>query len=58
MTYQMNRKTKGTRVFFYPTINGKRLNRTNYARKYDAEALVRKYIAHYGVEKLTEMCYN
>lgn len=32
------------RVFFYPeTKDGKRINRTLFARKYDAENLVKQY---------------
>lgn len=53
--YKMNRKRKGSRVFFWPTIDGMRLNGTNYARKYDAENLVMAYLRHYGSEKLLEL---
>lgn len=53
--FKMNRKVKGSRTLFFPTINGKRLNNTNYARKYDAENLVKAFLKHYGAEKLNEM---
>lgn len=55
MKYQMNRVHKGSRTLFYPTINGKRLNRINYARKYDAKNLVKAAVEKYGAEKLQEM---
>ena len=57
MNYEMNRvpSKSGKRAMFYPTINGKRITKTNYARKYDAKALVRAAIEKYGVEKLQEM---
>lgn len=45
----------GKRTLFYPTINGKRLTRTNFARKYDARNLVKAAVAKYGVDKLQEM---
>jgi len=32
------------RVFFYPTVNGLRLNRTNFARQYDAISLGKQYL--------------
>lgn len=35
---------KSKRIFFYPTVNGKRINGINYARKYDAVALAREFI--------------
>lgn len=35
------------RVFFYPeTKDGKRINRTLFARKYDAENLAKAYIKY------------
>lgn len=57
MEYTIVRKLNktGKRIMFYPTINGKRITNTNYARKYDARALVQRAIDKYGVEKLQEM---
>ena len=57
MDYEINRtKSKsGKRVMFYPTINGKRLSKTNFARKYDAKNLVKSAVAKYGAEKLEGM---
>lgn len=57
MEYTINRKLNktGKRVMFYPTINGKRITSTNYARKYDARALVQRAIDKYGVDKLQEL---
>lgn len=45
----------GKRIMFYPTVNGMRITRTNYARKYDAEAVLRAFIAHHGEEKAYEL---
>ena len=45
-------RTKGKnnkRTFFYPTINGLRVNNTNYARKYDVEGIIRR--ALYNMSK-------
>lgn len=50
--YTIVRLKKGTRTFYYPTVNGKRFNRTNFAREYDAKGLVRDCVKKYGVEKL------
>jgi hypothetical protein len=50
--YVMKRKIKGTRTFFYPVINNKRLNSTNYARKYNAKNLVVFLLKKYGAEQL------
>lgn len=36
----------GKRNMFYPTVDGKRLNSTNYARKYDAKKLLRLYVEY------------
>ena len=57
MEYAIHRKLNrtGKRIVFYPTINNKRLNSTNYVRKYDARGLVKTAIAKYGVEKLEKM---
>ena len=53
--YNIERKTKGTKTYFFPTKNGKRFTNTNFARKYDAKALVKNCIAKYGIEKLEEI---
>lgn len=57
MEYTIVRKLNktGKRIVFYPTVNGKRLTNTNYARKYDARNLVQRAIDKYGVEKLQEL---
>lgn len=57
MEYTITRKLNktGKRFVYFPTINGKRLTRTNYARKYDARAVVRRAITLYGVDKLNDM---
>jgi len=52
LNYKINRKIKGTKTFFFPTVNGKRLSRTNYARKYDAKGFVRVLINAWGVDKI------
>lgn len=53
--YRIERKIKGTRVFFFPTVNGKRLTRTNFARKYDARATLRSAVSKYGETRLREL---
>jgi len=44
----INRVTKlGTsRVFFYPTFEGKRITTTNFGRQYDAKGLGVNYLNH------------
>ena len=44
----------GKRTLFYPTINGKRINKTNYARKYDAKNLIKSVFKNHSIEKITE----
>jgi hypothetical protein len=56
--YIIERKVKGTRTFYFPTKNGKRFTKTNFARKYDAKGLVKNLINQYGVEKLNEYFNN
>ncbi len=53
--YTIERKAVGSHVYFYPTKNGKRFTKTNFARKYDARGLVRQAIERYGIEKLEEI---
>lgn len=55
MTYTMNTKQKGTRTLYFATINGKRLSKTLWARRYDAVNEVKRAVAHYGIEKLQKM---
>jgi len=57
MEYTIHRipSKSGKRVLFYATINGKRLTKTNWARKYDARNVVKRAIEIYGEEKLMEM---
>jgi len=57
MEYTIVRKLNktGKRFVYYPTINGKRLTSTNWARKYDARAVVKRAIDKYGVDKLQEL---
>lgn len=42
----INKKKKGKTTYFFPTINGKRINSTLYIRKYDAEALGKSALKH------------
>lgn len=56
--FTMHRKIKGSRTLFYPTINGKRLTGTNFARKYNARNLVMAALKHYGSKKLHTMFYK
>lgn len=55
IAFTYNRKKKGSRTMFYPTINGKRVTNVNYARKYDAKGLVDKCLERYGRDKLLEI---
>lgn len=49
---EIQRKIKGTRVLFYCTINGVRISKTNYARKYDARAYLRHVMENLTSEKI------
>lgn len=55
--YQIVRKLNrtGKRTMFYPTVNGKRLTGTNFARKYDARSTLHNAINKYGEAKLYEL---
>lgn len=55
LNYTMNRKRKGTRTFYFATLNNKRFSKTNFARKYDAKGEVKFYIKKLGINKLIEM---
>jgi len=52
LTIKINRKVKGTHTFFFPTINGKRTNGINYARKYDAVGRVKSILDTYTQEEI------
>lgn len=39
--YKIARKIKGTRTFFFVTLNDVRISKTNFARKYDAVSQIR-----------------
>ena len=45
----------GRRTVYFPTVNGKRLTSTNFARKWEAERLLKEVVAKYGAERLLEM---
>lgn len=53
--YRIERKVRGSRTLFYPTVNGKRINGTLFARKYDARNLLHSAVKVYGEDKLAEM---
>ena len=53
--YSIERVQSGSRTMFYPTVNGKRLTKTNFARKYDAVRLANNAVEQYGESKLMEM---
>lgn len=55
MDYTIERKVKGTRTFFYPTVNGHRISSTNYARKYDARNLITLFREKYSEEAISAM---
>lgn len=45
----------GKRTMYFATVNGKRVSRTNYARKWEAERLLTDLITQYGKDRLLEM---
>ena len=57
--FQMQRKVKGSRTFFFGTINNMRISKINFARKYDAQAQLRRVAetctAEYLTNKLAEL---
>ena len=57
MEYTINRTASksGKRTLYYATINGKRITKVNWTRKYDARAVVTRAVEKYGVEKLQEI---
>jgi hypothetical protein len=57
LTLEIHRKSSknGKRTLYYPTINGKRLNRTNYAQKWEAKRLLRAVVEEYGEKALEKM---
>ena len=55
LEYTINRKVKGSKTFYFPTLNNKRFNSTNFARKYDAKNLVKELIKIYGIEKIIKL---
>ena len=52
-TFQIQRKVKGSRTFFFGTINNMRISKINFARKYDAQAQIRKVAEGCTAEYLT-----
>ena len=46
MEITITRKSKGTKTFFIPMIDGKRINSTNFARKYDAISFAKRVVEH------------
>lgn len=52
--FQIQRKVKGTRTFFFGTINNKRISKINFARKYDAKAQIRKVAENCTAEYLNK----
>lgn len=56
-TYEIVRKLNKTkrRYVYYPTVNGTRITKTNWARKYDARGCLRRAIKLYGEQKLHDL---
>lgn len=52
--YKVERKIKGTRVLFYATVNDRRINNINYARKYDARGLIRSFKEKYSETEIID----
>ena len=55
LEYTINRKVKGSKIFYFPTLNNKRFNSTNFARKYDAKNLVKELIKIHGIKKIIKL---
>ena len=55
LEYTINRKVKGSKTFYFPTLNNKRFNSTNFARKYDAKNLVKELIKIHGIKKIIKL---
>jgi hypothetical protein len=56
MEYRIERKVKGSRTFYFPTVKGVRLSGINFARKYDAVNLVNHLVSKIGAEKILHLC--
>ena len=56
MKYTINRQPSksGKRAMFFVTVNGKRISRTNYARKWEAVRLYENILKNIGEEKFQE----
>lgn len=54
LVFKIERKIKPSRVLFFATVNGKRLNNINYARKYDARGLICWFRANFTKEQIIE----
>lgn len=55
LVIEINRKVKGSHTYFFPTINGKRISKVNWARKYDAKNLVQIFLKKYTKEEIIKM---
>lgn len=55
LVIEINRKVKGSHTYFFPTINGKRISKVNWARKYDAQNLIKTFKAKYSTEEIIKM---
>lgn len=57
MEYRINRKKSksGKRNVFFPSINGKRISRTNYTAKWEAVNFLKHIIETYGEEKVNSI---
>lgn len=57
MELLINRKPSksGKGAVYFPTINGLRINATNYKRKWEAKSILKRTIAHYGEATLLKM---
>lgn len=51
-TFYIKRQQHGRRTMFIPCVNGVKMGQTLYARRYDAQAALNKWIAYYGREEL------
>jgi hypothetical protein len=53
--FEINRLTKGSHTYFFPTVNGKRISKVNWARKYDAQNLIKSFRQKFTTDQINEM---
>ena len=56
MTFQINttKSKSGKRTLYFVSLNNKRLTKTNFSKKWEAEREFKNLLSHFGEEKLIE----